>query len=376
MLSFIQHIKNSLEQSIFVRLTLSRPVNKENDIKKVIVRLIKIKELDHLSFTLRHSTKDITKNFSVDDGVLEVQSFLEDIFQNARLFTIQSDYLFEKKKNKIRISETSPEFTELPDSTHDRQKELVVKPENKDFLTHLGLTDKHGKVLAKSQDKFKQINQYISLLKPRLQVLEKKDEIYAADMGSGKGYLTFALFDYLKTTFNTTINMTGVEMREDMVKLCTDVAEKCQMTGLKFEQSTIQQYPLPKIDMLVALHACDTATDEALAKGITAGASVIVVAPCCQKQIRREIEGSKTKHSLEFITRHGIYMERMSEMITDAMRVMYLEYSDYKVSVSEFISDAHTHKNIMIVAEKGKTSEERKEAITNEIREIKNTYGT
>ena len=159
MLSFIQHIKNSLEQSIFVRLTLSRPVNKENDIKKVIVRLIKIKELDHLSFTLRHSTKDITKNFSVDEGVLEVQSFLENTFQNARLFTIQSDYLFEKKKNKIRISETSPEFTELPDSTHDRQKELVVKPENKDFLTHLGLTDKHGKVLAKSQDKFQQINQ-------------------------------------------------------------------------------------------------------------------------------------------------------------------------------------------------------------------------
>jgi hypothetical protein len=375
MLPFLQHIRLSLDEEIFVRLTLSHPVNKDNEIKKIIVRLIRIKEQDHLSFTLRYSTKDITKNFSVIDGISEVQTHLEHTFLHARLFTIVKDFLFEKKKNKILIRENPPEFTEIPERTHNRQKEHAVAPEKKDFLKHLGVTDSMGKVRPKSQDKFRQINQYISLLKPKLQLLTNKNEITVADMGSGKGYLTFALFDYLKNNFNTEIRMTGVEMREDMVNFCNSVAEKCQMNGLNFKQSTIEQYPLHKINILVALHACNTATDEALAKGIQAGASVIVVAPCCHHQIRNEIESSAMNHPLEFITRHGIFLERMSEMITDAMRVMYLEYSDYKVSVCEFIADAHTHKNIMIIAEKQQTSISRKESIVSEIKQIQLTYG-
>ena len=181
----------------------------------------------------------------------------------------------------------------------------------------------------------------------------QREILNVVDMGSGKGYLTFALYDYLTNVLNVKTKITGVEFRKDLVILCNSISKKSSFTNLFFEEGTIENYTTTTtIDVLIALHACDTATDDAIAKGIKANANLIVVAPCCHKQIRKQITLNKKQNDVSFITQYGIFLERQAEMVTDAIRALVLEYFGYKTKVFEFITDAHTPKNIMIVGEK------------------------
>jgi hypothetical protein len=148
------------------------------------------------------------------------------------------------------------------------------------------------------------------------------------------------------------IKVTGVEMRPDLVRLCNGIARDSNLANLEFVDGTIQKYDATGANILIALHACDTATDDAILKGISAGASLIVVAPCCHKQIRREMESGKKQNELEILTRHGIFMERQAEMVTDSLRALILEYFGYSVKVFEFVGGEHTPKNVMIAATK------------------------
>lgn len=168
-------------------------------------------------------------------------------------------------------------------------------------------------------------------------------------MGAGKGYLTFALYDYLHTVLQVNAAVVGVEYRPDLVSFCNNVAEAAGFKQLHFEQGTIENYNTDKVNLLIALHACDTATDDAICKGIKANAELIVVAPCCHKQIRRELEKNKIKNDVSFLTQHGIFLERQAEMLTDGIRALILEYFGYKTKIFEFISDAHTPKNVLVV---------------------------
>ena len=171
-------------------------------------------------------------------------------------------------------------------------------------------------------------------------------------MGAGKGYLTFALYDYLTHVLDQKTHITGVEYRLDLVNLCNEIAQSTGFNDLKFVQGSIETYNDQTFNVLIALHACDTATDDAIAKGIHAKADLIVVAPCCHKQIRREMEKAKPKTALAHVVRHGIFMERQAEMITDTLRALLLEKHGYATKVIEFISNAHTPKNVLIVASK------------------------
>jgi len=195
------------------------------------------------------------------------------------------------------------------------------------------------------------------------------------DMGSGKGYLTFALYDYLHNVLNQNVNMVGVEFREDMVQLCNSIAEKSNFNQLRFVEGTIDNYNTDSIDLLIALHACDTATDDAIYKGIKTNAELIVVAPCCHKQIRREMEKGKTKNDVSFLTKYGIFMERQAEMITDGIRALVLEYFGYKTKIFEFISDVHTPKNVLVVGIKGEIAKSRKTEILAQIQQTKSYFG-
>lgn len=177
--------------------------------------------------------------------------------------------------------------------------------------------------------------------------------------------------------------VTGVEFRRDLVDYCNVAAANCNFERLGFVEGTIAGYDAKDIDLLIALHACDTATDDAIAKGIKTNATMIVVAPCCHKQIRKAIEKSATQNALSFITKHGIFLERQAEMITDAIRALILEYFGYKTKVMQFVSDAHTAKNVMIVAERMKGQSDknevqeakRKELILTKIADAKNFFG-
>jgi hypothetical protein len=190
-------------------------------------------------------------------------------------------------------------------------------------------------------------------------------------MGSGKGYLTFALYDYLCNKLKLDPNITGIEFRQDMVDLSNQISKIAGFEKLKFEQGTIENAKLSQIDVLIALHACDTATDEAIFKGIISEASLIVCAPCCHKQIRKEM---RITSEFSEITKHGILEERTAETITDGLRALIMEVFGYKTKVFEFISGEHTPKNVMIIGRKTKASVD-KVKILNEISKIKSMFG-
>jgi len=187
--------------------------------------------------------------------------------------------------------------------------------------------------------------------------------------------LTFALYDYLTNVLALKPSVIGVEFRPDMVELCNSIAQNTGFDGLNFVEGTIENYDSTDTNILIALHACDTATDDAIYKGITAEADLIVVAPCCHKQIRREIEKNKASNELDFLTKYGIFLERQAEMVTDGIRALILEYFGYKTKVFQFISDAHTPKNVLVVGIKGKVNPKKQAEILEKLKATKAYFG-
>ena len=212
---------------------------------------------------------------------------------------------------------------------------------------HYGITNACGEVLANAQDKWRQINKYLEIIQNLLSESPLPNDPHIADMGSGKGYLTFALYDFLKNTQGLNPQITGIELRPKLVDLCNKTALESNFEGLRFEAQNISEYHPERLDMLIALHACDTATDLALAAGIHNKAKIIVAAPCCHKQIRKEMAA---QNELAPVLRFGILEERQAEIVTDGIRALLLEAEGYQTKVFEFVSTEHTAKNVMITA--------------------------
>lgn len=383
----LQQFKDQLTQSIsnneFVKISLGNYQGNEKELKNLYVRKVKIKRSDMLSFTYRYKTRDIIKNFSIEEGVNLVMNFMSNDFKIATLFSTQKELILEHgKKQLISLREKMLTAALQPTSSHNKEKKRPIQPAGKTYLSELKLTDAEGNVYKNAQDKYKQINQYIEILSSLIKELPAKSIQHVVDMGSGKGYLTFALYDYLVGVLQEQVQVIGVEYREDLVQLCNIIADKSGFKGLNFVEGTIQDYQVEAIDLLIALHACDTATDDAIYKGIKANAKLIVVAPCCHKQIRREMEKYKVKNEVSVLTRYGIFMERQAEMVTDGIRALILEYFGYKTKVFEFISDAHTPKNVLVVGIKSAANERnadkraaRRAEIKQKIEETKSYFG-
>ncbi|HFC00638.1 MAG TPA: SAM-dependent methyltransferase [Phaeodactylibacter sp.] len=358
-LDFIKKIEETVANDTFVRLTLSKNADRTASLKKVLVKLALIKKELQFSFVFRHETNDITKNFSIKNGLEELEKKIGNDFWIANLFTTERDFVLEKnKKGRIRFREGKPTFSKKPDRQHDKPKSNISQKTN--YLQELGILDANGRVQKNKGDKYKQIKKFVEIiadllrknpqvLANRLTGVDEQKPLRIIDMGSGKGYLTFALYDYLVNTLNLKADITGVELRENLIEICNNIATNSDFKQLHFEQGYIEGYELPEIDMLIALHACDTATDEAIAKGIKANAQLIICAPCCHKQIRKQIENDSI---LEPILNYGIFKERQAEMVTDTIRALLLEANGYKTKVFEFISTVHTGKNVMIVGQK------------------------
>lgn len=356
--TFINNIKQSIDISSFVKLSLGNYKGSELDLKNVYVKPIHIKREFKLSFTYRYKTKDIVKNFSPENGLPLLVSLLNSGFNVATLVNLEQEIQFEilpsgKSVLRLKLVTTSASIN----VDHNRIKKRLVEAQGSAYLHALGISDTSGVVYQNAQDKYKQINRYVEILAPMLTDLLKQDEITAVDMGSGKGYLTFALYDYLVNTKQKVVKVEGIEYREDLVELCNKIASDSNFSDLKFKQGSIQEFDT-KADLFIALHACDTATDDAIYKGIKGDAKLIVVAPCCHKQVRKEMEKGGGDKVLSLITSHGILLERQAEMVTDALRSLYLEYMGYKTKVFQFISDSHTPKNVMIVGSKRSASEQ------------------
>ncbi len=352
---WLEQLRESWAAESFIKLSLGNYKGDDGTLKKILVACVKIKQADYLQFVYRHKTKDITKNYSFASGFSMIEDFLKRDFHIATLFTTSSEIVYENIHNKkYTYKSKEPQKEAQPSKQHDREKFRYIKSTSP-YLYKLGIANKNGEILKSRQDKYKQINHFISIVAPGIKQLVNKQRIDIVDMGSGKGYLTFALFDYMRNSLSLNTYVTGVEMRQELVDICTDVAQSCSFDTLSFTCNTIDNYSFDHIDVLIALHACDVATDHAIAKGIQANARLIVTAPCCHKQIRQELEKSKKPHALQNLMRHGIYLEKQAEMLTDSIRTLILEQYGYRVKVMEFVSDKHTPKNVMLFAEKTKS---------------------
>lgn len=373
---FTLSVQTCLNDNTFVKLSLGNYKGNEENLKNVYAKRILIKNEEKLSFTYRYKTRDIVKNYQLLEGITRIHDFLSQDFFAATLFTTAFDLSFENLHNKKGIiRKNPPSIITVPPADHDRSKNRLISTNEKPYLTELKITDISGKVLANAQDKYKQINHYIEILSTLIKEIPARETLKVVDMGSGKGYLTFALYDYLTHVLKINSQVTGVEFRPELVELCNKIAKNTGFNQLGFEQGTIEKYNSSCPHILIALHACDTATDDAIYKGITANADLIVVAPCCHKQIRRQLEAGKTSNELDFLTKYGIFLERQAEMVTDGIRALVLEYFGYKTKVFEFISDAHTPKNIMIVGTKMQKPQSDQQQILKKIKDSKAYFG-
>lgn len=373
---FIAEFKESFQNDTFVKLSLGNYQGPDETLKNVYVKKVLIKKEPRLSLTYRHKTRDITKNHTIEECAGMLEMWLGSDFRVATLQTTAADSHFEMHPSgKVTLKKKAVSGRQAPSADHDKVKNRLIAPAGKSYLFDLKITDQQGNVYHNAQDKFRQINHYIDILSSLIREIAPQGQVTVADMGSGKGYLTFALYDYLKNKLSLDARVTGVEFREDLVQLCNQIAQRSAFDGLRFREGTIEQFDAAGTDILIALHACDTATDDAIYKGIQAGSELIVVAPCCHKQIRRQIEQHKAVNDVSFLTRHGIFLERQAEMVTDGIRALVLEYFGYKTKIFEFISDAHTPKNVLIVGTKGKASEKARAAALEKIRNAKAFFG-
>ena len=368
---FFKKLDAALKNNSVVKMTLSKPVVKNNELRNVYIKPIVLKDNKMYQFTYRYERRDETKNFDVIQTMEQVKNLVPEVFQNVSLFTLTEDVtLLVSKKGKPTLMCKKINENRDIDMSHDHEKQRLIDP-TKPWWNLLGLTSRDGKVLADMQHKFKQICKYVEIVDGVMRQTKFGDEIHIADMGAGKGYLTFALYEYLTTHYDKKIVMEGVEIRKDLVDKINGIIGSCGIDNMRFVENSIENYKPSNLDVLIALHACDTATDDAILKGIRNNAKLIICAPCCHKQIRREMEKSGKTDAM---TKYGIFLERQAVMITDAVRALVLEYCGYKTQVMEFIEIDNTPKNVLLVGRKFDKPVD-KEAIAKQIKELLEQYG-
>lgn len=338
-------LRAAIENSRMVKLTLSKTRKKNSEPKRVTIKPVALKSGLRYSFQYSYHTRDEVKNFTIEDTPAQVKDLLETHFLEANLFTLseQHSLILNNKGNGRLLSKTLSVASEL-NLSHDRKKNRLLDSQS----THwhlLGMTDNNGQVLASMQHKFRQINKYVEILDGLLSPWLNEGRVRVVDMGAGKGYLTFALFEHLRHNTKLQIEVTGVELRPELVAKTNAIAQSAGLSGLSFVEGSISNFPLHDVDVLIALHACDTATDDAIAAGIAAGARLIVCAPCCHKQVRKEMKASAAQLPM---LQYGILFERQAEILTDTLRALIMEKHGYKTHIQEFIEAEHTPKNVLL----------------------------
>lgn len=347
--NFVSEIANSIKSGTFVKLSLANYKGSEPHLQKILIRLVETKKGLRLYFLYRSETRDVAKNYDFDLGLGLIAAAFDDGFRNGHLFTTAGDLQLDiSNKGKTRLNRAKPAFRQTPPLGHDREKAALVDA-GSFYLKALGITDDSGRIKDKQQDKWRQINKFVEVMSGLYNKtdLREKRSLTILDMGCGKGYLTFAAYDYFKNTLGLNVTVSGIDIKSELVDLCNGIAKACDFDGLSFVIGKIDDFDIGMVDILIALHACNTATDDALFKGVAAKASLILAAPCCHQEIRPQI---KPPPMLKDVLKHGVMLERCAEFLTDGLRSLLLERSGYSTKLFEFVSTDHTPKNNMLAA--------------------------
>jgi SAM-dependent methyltransferase len=365
---FVGLLREAVLGGSLVKLTLGKPGGKDPTLGNLFVRPVVLKTGPQFAFVWRHVTRDISKNHGAAEALRLLEHLIGSDFLDAHLFTTTQSAQLQTGPGRSRLRVRDLGSASAAPIGHDRQKNRAILA-GAPWLRALGVTDGRGQPVSAMADKFRQIERFAELLGHLLREaplpLDRRLRVF--DMGCGKGYLTFAASELL----GERADVCGVEARADLVDFCRQVAIEVGFEDrLSFRQGTIADTPVDSADILIALHACDTATDDALAKGVAAGAALLVVAPCCQKEIRPQFVSPLV---LSDALRHGIFEERHAEFVTDALRAQLLEWAGYRTRAIEFISTEHTAKNVMITAVRGRSQGDH--AVADRIREFAAFYG-
>lgn len=336
-------MKNSLEN--MVQATFSIPlVNTE--IKKVTLRPVKIAHQLQLQVMQFDQTKCFTKNIKeelIEDALLGFMHAYQAIFVRF----VDAEYNVTIHGQKVRVKRKAVEKVVTHDFAHNRKKKYLL-PEGVFYpaLYELQVLTKESKVRPQAYDKFKQINHFLEIV---LDHLSEKDELTIIDFGCGKAYLTFALYEYLQRTLKRNVKLIGVDSKKDVILHLQQLVDKLGYKGLTFVHGTINDYSIEGTpDAVIALHACDTATDQAISQAVKAEAKAIFVAPCCQHELYSQL--TKNVSACPILLEAGLFRERFGALLTDALRVELLEAVGYKCDVIEFVDPVHTPKNTLIRA--------------------------
>ncbi|WP_245280022.1 SAM-dependent methyltransferase [Hyphomicrobium sp. 99] len=349
--AFMAAFSAALDDGSFAKLALGKFRGK-GEASKAVVTLVLLKDVPHLKVVTSFPRKDETKTYKIEEGLSAIGSSIGETYMSATLFSTTRDVRLDYSRKgvphlaigKATLKTSEPE-------AHDRKKAYLVPPD-RPYLKALQVADAEGRIKPSMQGKYRQICRFIEIADDLIKDsdLKKDAALTVIDIGSGKGYLTFAFYDHLTTQLGRRCHMAGIEMRGDLVDFCNRLARDLRFDGLSFVAEEASRSSPPHVDIIIALHACDTATDDAMALGVRGDASLILSAPCCQHEIAPQIKD--TGEGLQGLIKYPLLKQRQADLITDAARALLLEASGYKVKMIEFVSTEHTSKNILIAAVK------------------------
>lgn len=344
-------IKSSLIEERLIYGVFTKPRNKsQNPYKKITFRPVNLKNEKAIQLEKYTETQVFHENIPYNSSHDLIVNLIVNDYQSINIFNDDADFqIMVSKKGNIRILKKLP-TKKLQSQNHNKQKKYIINEyELCDFLIRLGVMNKEGKVFSKKYDKFKQINKFLEIVDDLLKDKKLKDDFMIIDFGCGKAYLTFALYYYFYKIRKINVKIIGMDLKKDVINYCNDVSNQLGYDNLKFIHGDICDFDYDKkVDMIVTLHACDTATDAALVKAIKWKTDMILSVPCCQHEFFNKIHNE----SLEPMLKHGLIKERISSLVTDSLRCLFLETHGYKVQMMEFIDMEHTPKNILIRAVK------------------------
>ena len=305
-----------------------------------------------IMYQFEYTVKNQVKHRNVEEHNLvdEIGLLLENYFTQCMVYGTESDYHINCYGDKVK-AKTMAATKKIAIGGHNKKKRYILnEDEHIDFLVYLGVMTKDGKVVNSKYNKFRQINKYLELIKPSIDMLPKDRPLKIVDFGCGKAYLTFALYYYVVKILNMQAEITGLDLKEEVIDYCNKVARELGYDSLEFQKGNIKDYSRTQdVDMVIMLHACDNATDEGIVQSLKFNAKIIIAVPCCQHEFFRQIENENLEPILQF----GILKDRMTALATDSLRAQILKALGFDVTVMEFIETEHTPKNLAIRAIRG-----------------------
>ncbi|WP_153732326.1 class I SAM-dependent methyltransferase [Sporosarcina obsidiansis] len=344
----LELFQRRMTDGTFIRATVSQPRLKSNEVKRIKLKPLELKGALYIQF--EYQSERILKHENI--AIEQIEDPLQNALENYRQFHLElTDETIQiqlSKKMKVSIKRIFLDTEKTVDYAHNRKKNYALTEGTPyPFLVRLGVQTAEGKVKNQKHDKFRQINRFVELIDDTLSHLPKDRPIRILDFGSGKSYLTFALYHYLRIEKGLDIRVTGLDLKKEVIEECQLIARDLQYNHLEFLVGDINEYEGDTaVDMVVTLHACDVATDMALAKAVTWGASVILSVPCCQHELFSQLQAP----ALDVMLQHGLIKERFAALATDSIRAELLSLVGYEAQLVEFIDMEHTPKNILIRA--------------------------